>query len=218
MAEYATKLKTDLAEQFKGKMNIEALMDVIGVQLDEISEFYEQLKTERTLDVAIGQQLDGVGDIVVLSRAEAAILAGQALSAVPLSDEKYRKYLIYKVMKNTCNSTYYDIVRCINMFWNGPTLKYTEDPEIPATIIFDFDASSELTEQDLETPFIKAGGVGLYMRMHKEEDFTVYTGFALQRSAVETYSCNSAVIKPYTYLADEYNAIFRDETGAWLIE
>ena len=75
-----------------------------------------------------------------------------------------------------------------------------------------------MTEQDLETPFIKAGGVGLYMRMHKEEDFTVYTGFALQRSAVETYSCNSAVIKPYTYLADEYNAIFRDETGAWLIE
>ena len=61
MADFVTKLKQDLVEQFRGKANIEALMEVVGIELQEVFDFYEQLRTQRSVDTAVGKQLDGVG-------------------------------------------------------------------------------------------------------------------------------------------------------------
>ena len=36
MADYVATLKNDLVEQFRGKANIEALMEVIGAQLQQV--------------------------------------------------------------------------------------------------------------------------------------------------------------------------------------
>ena len=168
MADYIKNLKGDLVEQFKDKPNIEALYEVIGEQLDDLFLFFEQLRTKRSVNDAEGKQLDGVGDIVVLSRLEAAQMEG-TVSASSMTDEQYRKYLIYKILKNTCDCTYYDIMKAIGMFWDGPPLKYTEDPEYPATMIFDFDAGKDLADQAIGIPSVRAGGVGMYMRMHKSE-------------------------------------------------
>lgn len=217
MADYIKNLKGDLVEQFKDKPNIEALYEVIGEQLDDLFLFFEQLRTKRSVYDAEGKQLDGVGDIVVLSRLEAAQMEG-TVSASSMTDEQYRKYLIYKILKNTCDCTYYDIMKAIGMFWDGPPLKYTEDPEYPATMIFDFDAGKDLADQAIGIPFVRAGGVGMYMRMHKSEEANVYVGFALQRSCQSTIGCNVPVMEPYTYLADETDTILVDEIGAWLIE
>lgn len=218
MISYINKLKNDLLEQFKGKPYIESLVDVIGKQFDDVYEFYEQIKTETDVNNAIGKQLDGIGDIVVMSRSEAGeMITGEGVTNNP-DDETYRKYLIYKILKNTCNCTYADIMAAINMFWNGPPLKYSEDPEKPATICFEFEASKDLADQAIGIPFVKAGGVGLYMKMRKTDELGTYFGFAFQRSATAVFECAEAVIDEQTYLSDEFDFILTDELGAWLIE
>lgn len=162
MADYVATLKADLVEQFRGKDNIEALVEVIGIQLQAVYEFYEQLRNERDVYSAVGKQLDGVGDIAVLTRKEAGQLAGDPIPFEVADDETYRQYLIYKILKNTCDCTYPDIIKAFRMFWDRP-LYYTEDPAEPATMIFD---TGELpgdvdTTPLFRTPLIRAAGITL---------------------------------------------------------
>lgn len=173
MADYIELLKADLAEQFKSKPVISALLDAVGKQLNDIWEFYTDLKEKRSVGTAIGRQLDGIGDIVVLSRKEAGELACTMESVFVLTDEEYRQFLIYKIWKNCCTCTYYDIIKSFQMFWNRP-LYYTEDPEQPATMIFD---TGEMqgnvdTRPLFRTPLIRAAGVTLklYARTSTELD------------------------------------------------
>ena len=162
MADYTAKLKSDLVSQFRDKPVIDALMEAIGAQLTDLSVFFEDLKTQRGVQTAVGKQLDGVGDMVVLSRKEASELACISGSIYSLEDEEYRKYLIYKIWKNNCNCTYPDILKAFRMFWELP-LYYSEDPDYPATIFLE---SGDLSPEDnaeklLNAPFIKAAGVAI---------------------------------------------------------
>lgn len=162
MADYVATLKNDLVEQFKGKANIEALMEVIGAELQQVYDFYDQLQQDRGVHTAVGKQLDGVGDIVVMTRMEAGRLAGDPIPFEVIDDETYRRYLIYKILKNTCDCTYPDIIKAFRMFWDRP-LYYTEDPEQPATMIFDtgeMDGTVDTTPL-FTTPLLRAAGVTL---------------------------------------------------------
>ena len=162
MPDYVELLRGDLVAQFKEKPVIDALVSAIGEQLNDVRRFYEDLRDRRGLQTSMGQQLDGVGDIVVLSRLEAGALACINESVYVLDDESYRRYLIFKVWKNTNNCTYHDVIKALRMFWPKP-LYYREDPAEPATIVFDTDMLSP--EDDvpklLNAPLIKAAGVGI---------------------------------------------------------
>lgn len=162
MPDYVELLRGDLVEQFKEKPVIDALVSAIGEQLNDVRRFYEDLRDRRGLQTSMGQQLDGVGDIVVLSRLEAGALACINESVYVLDDESYRRYLIFKVWKNTNNCTYHDVIKALRMFWPKP-LYYREDPEEPATMVFETDMLSP--EDDvpklLNAPLIKAAGVGI---------------------------------------------------------
>ena len=162
MVDFVEKLREDLVEQFKEKPVIDAVMEAIGIQFNDLYRFYSDLKEKRALHTAFGKQLDGVGDIAVLTRMEAGELACLNESTYVLDDESYRTFLIYKIWKNTNDCTYYDIIKAFRMFWDKP-LYYKEDPEVPATMIFETDA---LTPEDdvtklLTAPFIKAAGVAI---------------------------------------------------------
>ena len=133
MVDYVQKLRDDLVEQFKGKPVIDALMEAVGDELNEVRQFYEDLRDKRNIQTAVGKQLDGIGDNAVLTRLEAGALACAKESVYVLDDDAYRTYLIYKIWKNTNNCTYYDIIRAFKMFWDKP-LHYREDPAIPATM------------------------------------------------------------------------------------
>ena len=162
MPDYVELLRGDLVEQFKEKPVIDALVSAIGEQLNDVQRFYEDLRDRRGLQTSMGQQLDGVGDIVVLSRLEAGALACINESVYVLDDESYRRYLIFKVWKNTNNCTYHDVIKALRMFWPKP-LYYREDPAEPATMAFETDMLSP--EDDvpklLNAPLIKAAGVGI---------------------------------------------------------
>ena len=53
MADYVATLKNDLVEQFRGKANIEALMEVIGAQLQQVYDFYDQLRQDRGVHLSL---------------------------------------------------------------------------------------------------------------------------------------------------------------------
>lgn len=173
MADYVAALKKDLVEQFRGKANIEALMEVIGDELQQVYGFYEQLRGDRSVYTATGKQLDGVGDIVALTRREAGLLAGNPIPFDIIDDETYRRYLIYKILKNTCDCTYPDIIKAFRMFWSRP-LYYSEDPKQPATMIFDTGEMEGLvdTRPLFTTPLLRAAGVTLklYARTRTQLD------------------------------------------------
>lgn len=162
MLDYVELLRGDLVEQFKEKPVIDAVISAIGEQLNDVRKFYEDLRDRRGIHTSMGQQLDGVGDIVVLSRLEAGELACVNESVYVLDDESYRRYLIFKVWKNTNNCTYHDVIKALRMFWPKP-LYYREDPSEPATMVFETDMLSP--EDDvpklLNAPLIKAAGVGI---------------------------------------------------------
>lgn len=227
MRDNTQKLKEDLIEQFRGKPNIEALVEAVGHQLDELSDFYEQLLYERDVKNAKGTQLDKVGDVVVLTRAEAdALVSGGATVMNGLDDETYRRRIMFKILKNTCDCTYADIRKAIDMMWTGPEISYKEDPEHPATLVLQFDASPDLKEEELKIPVIKAGGVGLLMRMKNDNSITMYYGLPLHKMSSRILGCvetemvenDEPVLVRVSYLTDELDQILTDENGAWLIE
>lgn len=162
MADYIALLKADLVEQFKGKANIESLAEVVGAELQEIFDFYEQLRDERGVYTAVGKQLDGVGNIVDMTRVDAGKLAGNPIPFAVTDDETYRQYLIYKILKNNSDCTYPEIIKAFRMFWDRP-LYYTEDPEQPATMIFDTGEMEGAVDTTplFKTPLIRAAGVTL---------------------------------------------------------
>ena len=123
----------DIPQQFKSKKNIGVLIRAFSRQMDELRVVFDDLKNKTDIDTAEGKNLDRVGDIVVLSRKDATEILRQKTDEV-LSDENYRKALHYKLMKNTSECTYDDIMQSIFTIWNVDKIKYYEDPEHPARI------------------------------------------------------------------------------------
>lgn len=162
MVDYVALLKADLVEQFKGKANIEALAEVVGAELQQVYDFLRQLRDERDVYTAVGKQLDGVGNIVDMTRMEAGKLAGNPIPFDIIDDDTYRQYLIYKILKNNSDCTYPEIIKAFRMFWDRP-LYYTEDPEQPATMIFDTGEMPGTVDTTplFRTPLIRAAGVTL---------------------------------------------------------
>lgn len=153
---------TDLLEQFKGKPNIDGVSAAVDRQIQELVDAYNQIQYETALYTAYGVQLDKIGDIVGLTRAEAGLLCGDTIYLDVLDDETYRKYLKYQAFKNSNDCTYYDLVKAMKMVWDVDEIDYIEDPDYPATIILSTPTMSGGEPVDLsEIPPIHPAGVGL---------------------------------------------------------
>lgn len=162
---YSEKLNSDLLEQFRGKKNIGVVAASYARQLQEVYSFLMSLLKLLDLDACAGAQLDLIGQIVVLSRYDARVLAGESDENEVLDDDLYRKLIKWKILLNTNGGTYWDIIKGIKMFWDKTPVYYRTDPEIPATIILStppLDPSTNPREL-LETPIIRPGGVDLRM-------------------------------------------------------
>lgn len=170
MADYIEKLREDLVDQFRDKEKIDALLEVLGEQLNDVYNFFVQLRDERDIQSSVGKQLDGIGDIVVLSRKEGGELACVNESTYVLSDDEYRKYLFYKIWLNSNDCTYYDIIKALQMFWAEP-LYYSEDPEQPATMIFNTEllmpGEYDNVDSLRKAPLLHAAGVGIKIKINE---------------------------------------------------
>lgn len=159
----------DFPWQFRGKPKIEALCQCWDRQFEQIFSCLEQMKLILDVDRAQGAQLDRIGDIVVLSRADAGLLAAQAgnLDFDVIDDVRYRKYLKYKILENTSNATYKDIISAIKMIWGADKIKYLENEEGPASLTVSFPYHYTAGDVFILPP-LTAAGVGIHVRAETE--------------------------------------------------
>ena len=130
----------DFPSQFKGKPKIEALCACFDRQFAEIEQCFQQLLFLLDIEKEEGEQLDRIGDIVVLSRAEAGLLAAQGgvIDFDVIDDARYRKYLKYKILANTSNTTYRDIITAVKTIWDVDKVSYNENTDGPASLTVSF--------------------------------------------------------------------------------
>lgn len=175
--DYLQRLYDDLIEQFRGQPNIQVMQKALARQLNDVHKFFCELRTLRWLQDAEGVQLDGVGDIAVLSRMQALILSQLAGQNVPMDDATYRLYLAWKIALNTSTATYPEIYRSLKMFWPYTPLYYSEDPAHPATIFFTLPGAPVGVDFSVLNiaRMIKAAGVALIFIVPEERDVTTYS-------------------------------------------
>jgi len=170
------KLRDDMPWQFRGKRNIDALLRAFAEQFDGLYEVFRQLETLRRLDTSEGAQLDGIGNIVGLPRAQAAKLEQMRTkqSAGVIGDETYRMWLRYKMFVNAFDGTYRDFMRNLNMFSGGVRLYYSEDAAHPAVIFLDVEEmpGAVIPEDILSIPIVKPAGVGLKLTFMARDEYT----------------------------------------------
>ena len=173
--DWIQKLENDLIEQFRGQPNIAIFNKAVARQLKELSAFFYQLYVLQWLDRAEGWQLDGIGNIVDLSRTDALIWANMAGLDVPMEDDLYRVYLWFKIFLNTSNGTYGDVARTLKMFWPDTPFYYSEYVDIPATMFFTsapLPMTTDLRILRIATR-VKAAGVALKFIMQAEAQETI---------------------------------------------
>lgn len=160
---YEERILKEFPQQFQGQETIAVLVRALARQLDELHQVFDALTRMRSVDTAQGAQLDGAGDIVVLTRSDAMRLIKGAITYDIIDDEHYRHYIRYKILKNTSICTYYDVIAAIQMLWGAQDIEYYEDPMEPATMTITFPEPEGAVELD-DIPPIKAAGVGVHIR------------------------------------------------------
>lgn len=160
---YLCKLDGDLITQFRRQPNTRVLMSAVAKQLQCLYDAQEQLNKLRWLVNAQGKQLDGIGNIVALSREQARKLEKSVFEKEAMDDSRYRDYLKYKMHVNTSWCTYKDVYKALRMFWDKSPLYYAEDPMWPATMFFSTPAlkPEDCAERLFRIPVVKAAGVAL---------------------------------------------------------
>ena len=155
-------LRDGIPWQFKGKPNMETLLNAFETEMQEVEKTFTQLNTLRWFDTSEGKQLDGIGDIVVMTRKRAWDLVG--LDHIIMDDKRYTVFLKWKALKNITNCTFPQFVQACKMMYNPKYIYYHEDTRYPATMFVQIGAN--LDEETLELMrnallFIKPAGVAL---------------------------------------------------------
>jgi hypothetical protein len=181
--DFYTQMLADLPSQFKNKTRIEGLNYALARQLNGVRDMFTQLNDLRSLQTAIGKQLDGIGDIAVLSRDEATVLALKSAEFTQMTDDIYRLYLVQKIMANMTNCTYQDIYDAMKILWGRTPIWYSESLDEPATITMTVPALSSFDETStfLGLWEIRPAGVQLHFTATASEQVGINADF--QKSA-----------------------------------
>jgi len=109
-----------LASQFRGEKrngeltNLQKVIKALVRSLQEAEDVNYELKTQRWLSVALGQQLNELGIILGLLR-----LDGE-------SDSDYRERLQFQIFINTSNGTPEDVIKTLKFLTNASKIGYFE--------------------------------------------------------------------------------------------
>ncbi len=152
----------DMPQQFQGKRNIEILIRALARQMEEVETVLREINTLTDIDTACGKNLDYVGDIVCMSRKAAGELVNRRFPEPVISDEQYRKYLKYQVLRNTSDCTYADIMKAIDILWDVDRARYYEREDRPAIIFIGLPTAGIEEENPArgKPKILKPGGVG----------------------------------------------------------
>lgn len=95
--DHAASALARLAEQFKNKANLAALLNAINVQSQDVETALQDLLSLRSVDTAFGAQLDVLGAIV-----------GQPRGG--FDDDAYRLYISARVLLNISSGTIPEVI------------------------------------------------------------------------------------------------------------
>lgn len=183
-------LKKDLPAQFLGKRNIDAICTAFDNQLAEIFNVFNDLQYGRSLDTAVGKQLDMAGSIVGLTRAEGALLCGKEIFFEVLDDDRYRSYLKYKAYKNANNCTYEDVINQLRTVLGDNDFSYSEDMSYPATILLSLNMNADGSVSLVNVPTISPAGVSVLYK--NKISTTVNVGAEVkERARARTMYCGT---------------------------
>lgn len=119
------KWLADMPQQFQNKERIQVVVEAFSRQLDELNKLFADLNIVTNISDAQGEQLDMIGDIVNISRKEAAVLIYNA-DTNQLADDVYRKVLVYQSKKASASCTYDEIMDTASILMNATQLTYNE--------------------------------------------------------------------------------------------
>lgn len=114
ISDHLAQAKARLLEQYKGKPLIEGMMDGLHQQIQDLEDVFQALSVERTVEGAVGFQLDRIGEIVGIERE-----SGQ-------SDEDYRLEIKAKIVQNINQGTPEEIIAAAKFFIGATFAWYLE--------------------------------------------------------------------------------------------
>jgi hypothetical protein len=114
-----------LLQQYKGKPKFEGFISALASQVQDTENALKQLFEERSIDSAVGVNLDVIGEIVGLART-----TGQ-------TDEEYRDDLKVKVVQNLNEGTPEEFIAAAIYFIGANVVEYTELYPAAVSIVAD---------------------------------------------------------------------------------
>lgn len=119
---HATEALDRLCELFKAKANLRALLTVWCGPIQAFEDVLYQVLTQRTVDLAVGVQLDMLGVIV-----------GQPRGG--LVDDDYRRYIRARIRTNRTSGTINQILAIARLIVNDTDAVIRLEPSYPAAAV-----------------------------------------------------------------------------------
>lgn len=117
---YIADALSRLTSEFDKSPLLRGFIEAMVTPLESFESEADQLKTQRWIDTAIGEQLDGCGSIVNVLR------QGR-------SDDEYRNAIKFQIFVNTSTATPNDLMKGLRLLTNPDDIQYIE--QYPATAI-----------------------------------------------------------------------------------
>jgi len=141
-----------LIEQFKRKPKIQSLLRGWLQQVQSLEEALFELYGNRSLDTAIGEQLDGIGEIVGEQR-------------LGRDDETYRLLLRARIASNRSAGTVQELVDILALLLPGTSVQIAE--QFPASIVVEIqDAIDENLGSEVAILVRRAKAAGVKYLLH----------------------------------------------------
>lgn len=142
-----------LASQFKGSLsgdysNMEKFIIAMAEPFQTLEDASNQLRTQRNIYVAVGVQLDGIGEILGLVRNDGE------------SDDDYRERLLFQSYINKSNGTPEELIAILKFITNASKVRYIDI--YPAAYEMITDGTTFPTpHEELVTSLANAGPAGV---------------------------------------------------------
>ena len=168
-----------LLEQFKNKTDLAAWLSTYIAEIQEVENMLVSLNTERTLDSAVGVQLDGIGRII-----------GQARDGQ--TDDVYRIRIKARIALNLSSGTVEEVLTIMGLVLDGCTFWWTSRP--PASYVLDVHGATT-TADAVEAAAImgeaSAAGVNsqlVYSESSDADTFTFSSGDTEEASTAQGWA------------------------------
>ena len=198
LLDHIDRMRTHLISQFqwepgstKEKRVLKAEIEALGEKLNELRDVFLALRNNRWIETGIGNQLDGIGQIVDRSREIGQAIAikffgfydqpntgtfdearfreadEDNLESYRLNDTEYRAVLKQKVINNSSRATTEDMIRSLKYIFDAPQIMINEIGNANVVVAI----GRKLTDNQIMLAratdlVVKPAGVGLYYRVH----------------------------------------------------